>query len=462
MPNTFAYLVIFSWPLVTLWMLLRYPVQKAVLFAILFAFLLLPAALEIDPPLIPPLNKASITSLSLVIFLFLLRKKFRFFQPGVTTNIIIGYLMVVIISSGLNGSVEITGSKFLAGLTLYDGFSNVIRAIILFIPFFLGRYFFSSLDNNKYILKVMVILGLIYTLPILYELRFSPQLHNKVYGYHASDFIQSMREGSYRASVFIGHGLPLTFWLSMCAIAAMALHKTKIRIGKLPPLMIVCFLLAIIALSKTWSAYIYACIGIAFIYWLSARNQIKVAFLLAALIMLYPSSKIMGIFPDKAIIQNLAEQNVERAKSMETRYVNEEALLTHALKKPFFGWGGWGRNRIYDNAGKDDSITDGRWIIEFGNFGFFGFVFYYLFLLTPLYFALKTVRKIDDPNDQLYYAVLAIFLALSIIDSVPNDSMSAINLLLAGALLGQAELLKKQKGLLVNEQRYPSGVQKIL
>ncbi len=461
MPNTFAYLVIFSWPLVTLWLLLRYPLQKAILFAILFAFLLLPAGLEINPPLIPPLNKASITSLSLIFFLVLLRKKFRFFQPGLITKIILGYLMVVIISSGLNGSLEITGGKFLAGLSYYDGFSNVVRTIILFIPFFLGRYFFTSLENNVYILKVLVILGLVYIIPIVYELRFSPQLHNDVYGYHASDFIQSLREGSYRASVFIGHGLPLTFWMSMCAIAAMALHKTKKRIGKLPPLMIVCFLVAIIVLSKTWSAYIYVSLGIAFIYWFSPRNQIKVAFILAALIMIYPSSKIMDIFPDEAIIQNLAEYNPQRAKSMVTRYVNEEALLAHALRKPFFGWGGWGRNRIYDTAGKDNSITDGRWIIQLGNFGIFGFVFYYLFLLTPMYFALKTVRQIDDPNERIYFAVLAIFLALCIIDSVPNDSMSALNLLLAGALLGQAELIKKERNLVANQKLFPTYAPKM-
>ena len=298
----------------------------------------------------------------------------------------------------------------------------------------------------------MVIMGLIYCIPIIYELRFSPQLHYKVYGYHASDFIQSLREGSYRASVFIGHGLPLTFWLSICAIAAMALHKNKIRIGKLSPLLVIWFLLAIIALSKTWSAYIYVVLGITFVYLLSPKNQIKLAFVLAALIMLYPSSKIMGIFPDKAIIRNLAEYSVDRADSMTTRYVNEEVLLEHALKKPFFGWGGWGRNRIYDNSGKDTSITDGRWIIEYGNFGVFGFVFYYLILLTPLYYALKNVRYIDDPNERLYFSVLAIFLALSIIDSVPNNSMGAVNLLLAGALLGQAELLRKQRTLLINEK----------
>ena len=137
---------------------------------------------------------------------------------------------------------------------------------------------------------------------------------------------------------------------------------------------------------------------------------------------------------------------------MLTRYTNEEVLLTHALKRPYFGWGGWGRNRLYDNSGKDIVITDGKWIIEYGTFGAFGFVFYYLILLIPLYYALNSIKHIDNPKDQTYFAALAIMLAVCIIDSVPNSNMSTMHLLLAGALLGQAEFLKKQKRLLLNER----------
>ena len=136
MPNTLAYLVSFSWPLVVFWMLMRYPTYKALILATLLAFLLLPANFQFDAPLIPPLNKESITSLSIVFSLFLLRKKLRYFQPGIISKILIGYLIVVIVSSELNGSIEVIGSRFLPGLTHYDAFSNVIRIFIFFIPFF--------------------------------------------------------------------------------------------------------------------------------------------------------------------------------------------------------------------------------------------------------------------------------------------------------------------------------------
>lgn len=454
MPNAIANIVFFSWPIVVFWLLVRFPAKYAIFIAITLAELLLPGNFTIDLPLLPPLTRETITSLTLVCVLFLLGKKFRFFQPGLIAKIIIGYLIVIIISSELNGSIEIIGSKFLPALTHYDAFSNLVRALLWLVPFFLGRYFFTDGKDNVAILKMLVIMALIYSIPMLYEVRFSPQLHNMLYGYHASDFLQNMREGGFRPTVFVGGGLTLAFWLATCIIAAMTLHKNKIRIGKFSPFMIVCFLLVVLVLSKTWSAFIYVIISMLFIYRLSPSKQTKWAFLLSALIMLYPISKMMGIFPDKAIISTIAEYDTERAESMQTRYVNEEVLLTHALKKPFFGWGGWGRNRLYDNTGKDIVITDGKWIIVFGTYGAFGFVFYYLILLTPLFYALKSVKYIDDPKEQVYFTALTIMLTICIIDSVPNNNMSSMHLLLAGALLGQAEHLKKRRILLPNERRY--------
>lgn len=453
MPNSFAYIALFSWPFVVLWMLLRYPANRAIFIALVLSGLLLPTSLNMDLPLIPPLNRETITSLSLVLILFLLGRKLRVFQSGIIIKILIGYLAVTVISAQLNAASIVIGGKFLPGITLYDVFSDVVRILLWIIPFFLGRYFANNVKDIEIFFKILVIMGLVYSLPMLYEVRMSPQLHNLVYGYHASDFVQSVRGGdSFRPAVFVGHGLALAFWFSTCIVAAIALHKNKMRVAKFSPWMIVCYLSAILFLSKTWSALFYVILGVIFIYKLSPSKQIKWSFLMAALIMLYPVTKIMGVFPDKEIISSIREYNAERADSMETRFINEEVLLARALEKPFFGWGGWGRNRVYDNTGKDIVITDGNWIIQFGINGGLGFLFYYAILLTPLYYARKNVRYIDESKDQVYFAALALILAISIIDSVPNTGMMPIHLFLAGALLGQSEFLRKQKYLKDSEK----------
>lgn len=458
MPNAFAYLVFFSWPIVVLWLLIRYPTKKAIFISIVLTTLLLPSAFSADVPLLPPLDKDNITGLSLILFLFLMRKKFRIFQPGLSTILFIGYFIVIAITVELNAiPIIIIGSKYLPGLTYHDIFSTIIRLIIYTMPFFLGRYFSTSLKDTEIFFKIMVVMALIYTLPMLFELKMSPQLHNIFYGYQPSQFVQEIREDGYRPMVFVGHGLGLAFWMSTCILAAVALLKNKIRSTILSPVVVVCYLFVVLMFCKTWSAAAYAVLGMFFILKLRPSTQVKWSFIIAAIVILYPIAKVNEVIPEKEIISTISQYNPARAQSLEFRFQNENEMLTHVLEKPFFGWGGWGRNRIYSKwDGRDLSVTDGRWIAELGTNGWMGFLFYYAILLTPLYYALKTFKYIKEPKDQVYFAALSIILAICIIDSIPNTGMGPMHLFLAGILLGQAEFLNKQKYLSQNEETSPN------
>ena len=457
MPNAFAYLVFFSWPIVVLWLLIRYPTKKAIFISIVLTTLLLPSAFSADVPLLPPLDKDNITGLSLILFLFLMRKKFRIFQPGLSTILFIGYFIVIAITVELNTIPIIIGSKYLPGLTYHDIFSTIIRLIIYTMPFFLGRYFSTSLKDTEIFFKIMVVMALIYTLPMLFELKMSPQLHNIFYGYQPSQFVQEIREDGYRPMVFVGHGLGLAFWMSTCILAAVALLKNKIRSTILSPVVVVCYLFVVLIFCKTWSAAAYAVLGMFFILKLRPSTQIKWSFIIAALVILYPIAKVNEVIPEKEIISTISQYNPARAQSLEFRFQNENEMLTHVLEKPFFGWGSWGRNRIYSKwDGRDLSVTDGRWIAELGTNGWMGFLFYYAILLTPLYYALKTFKYIKEPKDQVFFATLAVILMICIIDSIPNTGMGPMHFFLAGILLGQAEFLNKQKYLSQNEETSPN------
>ena len=446
MPNIFANIVFYSWPLVVFWLLKRRPVNQAIFLSITLAILFLPVEFSVDFPLVPPLDRDTLTSLSLLLFLFLLRKKFQIFQPSVATMIFIGYLAVGVISAELNSAPVANGARFLPGLSHYDTFSNLVRTILSLMPFFLGRYFLNNIKDMQAIFKILVILALFYTLPMLIELRMSPQIHNWIYGYAPNNFLQQVRGDGYRPMVFIGHGLGLAFWFSTCLIAAAALQKNKIRYSKFSGTKIVCYMLLMLVLCKTWSALVYGLFGVLFITKLAPSKQIKWSLLLAALILIYPVTKTSGVFPDKEIISSIKSYSVERAQSLDFRFKNEDVLLKHALEKPYFGWNGWGRNRLYSEwDGADITVTDGRWIIEFGINGAMGFLFYYAILLLPLYYAMRNVNYIEDARDKIYFSALAIILAIGIIDSVPNTGMASMHLLFAGALLGQAEAIRKRK-----------------
>ena len=453
MPNFFAYLVFFSWPLVVMWLLFRYPTKKAIFVAIASATLILPAALEINLALLPRFDKNSITGILLIIFLFLLRKKFRIFQPGLFTMVLVAYCIAIVVTNELNALPIITPVSYVQGLTHYDAFSDVARFLIYTIPMFLGRYFSTDLNDTEVFFKSLVFMGLIYTLPMLYEVRMSPLLHYYVYGYSPSSFFQQMRDDGYRPIVFVGHGLGLAFWFSICIMAAVALLKNKLRFTIASPKVIVSYLFVVLIFCKTWSALAYAILGFIAIYKLSPSKQVKWSFLIASLIFVYPMLKTTQLFPQKEIISTISAYSPERAESIDFRLQNENKLLARALEKPFFGWGGWGRSAIYsDYDGKGVSVTDGAWIIQFGLYGWIGFLLYYSLLILPLYYATKTFKYIEKQSDQVYFASLAVILAVCLIDSIPNTGMGPIHLFLAGALLGQAEFLKKQNQLLRNEK----------
>ena len=45
--------------------------------------------------------------------------------------------------------------------------------------------------DSEEILRVLIIAGLVYSVPMLFEIRLSPQLHNWIYGYYPSQFVQA-------------------------------------------------------------------------------------------------------------------------------------------------------------------------------------------------------------------------------------------------------------------------------
>ena len=114
-----------------------------------------------------------------------------------------------------------------------------------------------------------------------------------------------------------------------------------------------------------------------------------------------------------------------------------------------FGWGRWGRNRIYDDeTGRDLSITDGLWIITVGGFGIIGFLAQFGLLVFPIVRAASAQRFVESPRDGIFLGAMTLIMAVNVIELIPNATLSPWSWLLAGALLGRAEALcaKSQYG----------------
>ena len=75
MPNAFAYIVVFSWPLVVVALFWKLSLPRALVASILGGYLLLPERVSIDLPVLPPFDKTLMPSLAAAIMCLLLARR---------------------------------------------------------------------------------------------------------------------------------------------------------------------------------------------------------------------------------------------------------------------------------------------------------------------------------------------------------------------------------------------------
>ena len=153
----------------------------------------------------------------------------------------------------------------------------------------------------------------------------------------------------------------------------------------------------------------------------------------------YPALRIADLVPTASILEVADNLNTARAASLKTRFDNEDQLLQHAMERIWFGWGRYGRSRIYNEYGKDVTLSDGGWIIRIGTFGVFGFLAEFGLLALSVFRAASALRFVQSMLDAILLAALGLIVAINLVDSLPNSSISPWTWLLSGALLGRAE-----------------------
>ena len=167
--------------------------------------------------------------------------------------------------------------------------------------------------------------------------------------------------------------------------------------------------------------------------------------LIVLLALSYPLIRGIGWFPINQLSGLAATVSEERAESFDFRMRNEEMLLNKTNQRPLFGWGTWGRNRIYDSiTGRDISVTDGRWIIVMSQFGWAGLLAEFGLLALPVFRSATMLRYTKSPREAIVLAAVSLILSISLLDLLPNNTMSPFTWLIAGALLARTESIKFQ------------------
>ncbi len=449
MPNSFAFFSLIAWPFVTLWLYLSRPVGKATVWTILAGHLLLPVGTFFKIEMVPQFDKYSVPSLcALAGCIIFARPPPRFFgRMGLVQILILFFVVGPLVTALLNSDPIFVGNKVLPGVGAYDGFSTLLFQLIMLIPFFLGRAFLRTAEDIVQVFYALSVAGLAYSLLLLFEIRFSPQLHNWLYGYYPSDFIQVMREGgTYRPMVFMGHGLVATFFAMTATVASAAFWRARVRIVRFaPPATVTAYLSIVLILCKSGAALVYGMVLVPITRWTKPRFQMHVATAFVLVALLYPLLRSLDIFPTNTIVDISRAIDDARGGSLQYRFDQEARLLEKASQRVLFGWGRYGRNRVFEvlegGGGADLSVTDGRWTITLGQFGLVGFLAEFGLLSISVFRAASALKFAEPFRDSVFLSALALIVAINIIDLLPNATLSPWTWLLAGSLLGRSEMI---------------------
>lgn len=463
MPNTFAYLMLLAWPVVGLALFLRLPRPTAVILTFVGGLLLLPASTTlIDLPLLPPLNKETIPTLA-VLALWALgvgaprrgpRGRSQAAPPekgdeprlkGWVPNSILGRIFLLGFLIGpfmtilLNTDALRYATRFIPGLRPYDALSSIMFAGLTVAPLLIGRRFITSAADHRRFVLILAAAGVLYSLPTLFEARMYPQLHIWVYGFFQQSFLQVSRLGGWRPLVFMEHGLELALMIAFFLLSMATLYRSSNGAMRIILLMGVILLSLTLWFTNSLAAIFYGLTMTPLVLIAGRRSVITVSIIMSVFFLAYPQVRATGLLPTDVLVGPAEKLAPAKAGSLRYRLENEEILIAKAMERPIFGWGPWGRARVYDpETGRDLSTTDGTWIIQIGLFGWLGYLSRFG-LLTLGVFMLWRRRR--DARVTMETAGLCLVLAVNLIDMIPNSSMFAFTWLVGGALLGRAESL---------------------
>lgn len=438
MPNLFAYIALLSWPLIIFYFFRKKGIVSGILLSMLGAAMFLPAGFNIDPPLLPALDKFSITTITIMGFLILYKKQIGFSAlPIIIKILFIAFLLSPFMTAMTNSERYF----YLPGLSLYDGLSYFVANFLEILPFLLGAAYFQSYENQKTLFKYFSIGAVIYAVLALYEIRMSPQLSRNVYGFLSGSWLQQIREGGFRATIFMGHGLWVAFFLAMGVAFTATMYKTKTKIFQFGRNGLVLLLILVtLILSKSLASLLYGVSALIALYLVPKRLVHLGVVVIAVLFISYPVLSSLKLFPHRALVSLAESVSEERAQSLDFRFENENSLLAHANNKMMFGWGGWGRNRARDEmTGNDVSTTDGQWIITLGVYGWVGYLSKFMLIVIPLWWANKYRKLIpaDKADEQNFFALHSVIVGLILVDQMPNASLNPLYWLIIGALVGR-------------------------
>jgi hypothetical protein len=441
MPNFLATFSLAAFPLLVIGLFLLYRPPVATALSLLVSEMFLPPLYSL--PLSSPtwLDKDTIPAIATFLVASLVaRSSLRRSRPfrGIERFYIVMFV-AAFMTMWTNRDPLRYGPTIVQGEVFSDFTSDTIRTVAAsWMAFHLGRALFKTSRDLVSLCRLLALAGVIYSIPCLFEIRFSPVLLSKVYGYFNSHpFGMSVRWGGYRPTVFFDNGLQLTMFMLVCLVAALGLTRARKRLGVLPMTGVCLYLLAVLVLCKSTGAIIYAIIIVPLLTMASPRTVLKVCVVVTSFFVLYPLLRFADVIPTKAIGDYFTSMSADRAQSLSYRFDMEQGMLDLTRLRPLFGWGGYGRNMVWDpRSGHTITVVDGMVIATLSVRGLVGFFAYFGPFIVSVIRACRLNKRIKDRSSRVMLTALTLAGSVILFDLIINATTPPIFILLFGALYG--------------------------
>lgn len=422
-------LALFGWIPLSVILFATLPTRRAILASYLLGWMFLPIG-EIDVPFVH-LNKSTTIAFGALLGTFLFGTKGRRLRLHWADLPMLLWCSVPFVTSMSNQ------------LGAYDGAAvSVTRAVVWGTPYLLGRKYFADLRSQRELARGLFLAGLVYVPLCLFEIRFSPQLHMHLYGDHQHSFLQTIRGfGLYRPMVFMEHGLMVGMFMAAASLVGVHLWRTgSVRhVWGLPMGLLVTVLVGTTVLCQSFGALLLLALGLVALF---AKRGLRplIVTTLVALPIVYLSVRVPDLWTGEALPELVAGIDADRAYSFQFRLEQEAILSKHALERPFFGWGGYGRAFPYGYRDGGPLISDSLWIVTLGMNGLVGLVSVIATLLLPiLIWSRRCSPRSWSHSAAAPGAALAVVLAIYALDGMVNMMINPVFLIAAGSLTGFVE-----------------------
>jgi tetratricopeptide (TPR) repeat protein len=436
-PNPLALIAILGWAPVVIVLFVLLPARRAVVVGSVTAWLFLPP-MGLDLPGMPGYTKVTATTAGILLATLIL-------EFGRLLNFRIRWFDVPMIIWSLCPAL----SSLSNDLGPYDALSQAFKQTSdWFFPYLVGRLYLTDAESLREFALGIIVGGVCLIPFVLFEIRMSPRLLSMVYGFGTWE---GTRYGGYRPRVFFSTAIEFGLWMNCVTLLAWWHWRTgqlKRLLGFSGGAVFGAILITTIACRAT-SAMALNLLGFGAL-WYSWRTKTKrLMWVLLLIGPLYYTVRMTNVWSGAHAVElSRVLVNAERAQSLEYRLEMEDLYIVKVKQRLLLGWGGWGRNNVYDSQLNYRCVTvlDGRWVGALGNFGLLGLASMTAALLLPTMLLVKRypVTQWDQPS-VVSATGFALILNVYVLDGLINGMLNLLYVIAAGGLVNVVTARSSQR-----------------